>query len=318
MIKSELKEFAFQLFEEGTEPKEVLETLQEKGNVNRSTVYRWRNEFKEDQENSEEDSYDTQEDSLSPSSDSHKTHIEQDNTHLIQQRKKKRLVLKQSRRLLRELLELPSEGEFSKTDIEGYLSRFEKTQDEIEDALDYDSEVYQQNYLWNVVTDYVNKLERLKRVLGNDTESITFQDFLSLRNKLQLEIVLEVEELDEPYYLGMEFIGLEKSFLIELLRVLNQKTGVKVVAEHIEKLDKIISYATQNLLSDDFKDDLRILKTLKDELIALENNSIESRKVLFSISDSLFNDVLELARTTVPTNLTIHSVKKEKESWSFF
>ncbi len=299
---------AEELFSKGVEPVEIIETLQKNGSVSSATVYRWLNEFRLDKKDTPDEG-EKDLDVENDSKDLEETNETESTADSVEVRKKKRTVLKSARRLLRELLELPDTHKWNKDEASKALDQFEEIQGQIEDALDYDTDEFKDNLMWNVLTDYVNKMELVKRSFKEPKVEIIHSDLFPLREKILIEIALDVEDFDEPYYMGIELMVEVKVYLHQILQLEGKKIDEQTCKDMVSQLDKITLFASQNGLDDDFKADLEVLKKLRKSLSELQIRC-ESGKNKVILSSELKERLLPLAETSF-----LVTMAKESSFW---
>ncbi|MEQ9286959.1 MAG: hypothetical protein RIG77_08635 [Cyclobacteriaceae bacterium] len=309
MKKISLKELARELFDQGKSPIEIYQELG--GEKSQATIYRWVNAFKVDdlqenqisEENVEvvnekpvENGNEFQNEIIEHSNvtmdaekiinDSQNDSVQNEDTLIAKQtrafelqklqtelRKKKRTVIRLFRRLLRRMLELSETRKWSIEEIDAYINSLEEIQNSIEDALNYDPDQYTENLLWLEVSNYIEKLEKLKRNRNRNQKTTEFTLF-NLQEQFRIEQVMEIDDFDESEFDGIDFISMFKALMIERIFANNDEDlGTEELEGVISEIENVLSFASQNELDQQFTEQMKVLHTLKKEFKKLHKEA---------------------------------------------
>lgn len=299
MRNARLKKEAKKLFEDGLEPTEIIERLRDLGTVSNPTVYRWINEFREELEDDSDESNEDTPDENEFQDDPNETHdTPNEDAELLETiRAKKRRALKQARKTLRKLLAIDANHKWEHKQVVDFLEELENIQDQVESALKYDPDLYEENLLWNVVTDCINLFENL--IISGDKIPVLHSDILDIEKSIFLKLLIGIEEFDEPYNLEMDFVAKCKTLLIQVFN--NNYVNEERQKSLCSQLHELLQYSEQIGLGDEFEEDIDNLKLLKNVLNECEEklDNSWSGSVKLKLDPTLKEKLLKMAENNV-------------------
>lgn len=172
-------------------------------------------------------------------------------------RKRKRSVEKKVKKLFNAILSHSSGHEWSHTQIKSMLVSLNSLQEDIEDLLEYESNVFKQNAFWTYLETFIGLFQSFANA-GGDVE-LNFDEELND----EINVVLNIKEFDEEYDWASIIDTRLTRLKNDLAEINNQKIDFDQSYVFQTRIKNMIEELKNNDAESTYREELVSLKDLK-------------------------------------------------------